>query len=257
MIVHGFRSKIFSIFLFLKLDIADGFWRVHSWNFCYVLPEINQKVEFNLDDFKIVVPHSLQMGWTESPSFFYTASETARNVAETLITINAQVHVHPLEMYCVPPKKWKDYPVNFRKNFTSQLEMYMDDFSAMSQCTSSTQLNHISRRLLHAVHFVFPPPSISKHRGLDPVSIKKLKQGEGLWEFCKIILGCLFDGIERTITLPTEKLNFIAKEIKVVYRKKATHPQTFSTARRKIATRSVWYSNEKGFIYSTAYSSEG
>ena len=149
-------------------------------------------------------------------------------------------------MYCVPPKKWKDYPVNFRKNFTSQLEMYMDDFSAMSQCTSSTQLNHISRRLLHAVHFVFPPPSISKHRGLDPVSIKKLKQGEGLWEFCKIILGCLFDGIERTITLPTEKLNLIAKELKAVYRKKVIPLQRFHQLVGKLRLASFAIPTGKG-----------
>ena len=71
------------------------------------------------------------------------------------------------------------------------------------------------------VHYVFPSPLISKHRGIDPISIKKLEQGEGLWEFRKIILGWLFDGIERKITLPTEKLTLISKEIKAVYRKKA------------------------------------
>ena len=97
----------------------------------------------------------------------------------------------------------------------------MDDFIAMSQCTSSTQLNHISRRLLHAVQSVFPPPLISKHRSLYPIFVKKLEQGEGLWEFRKIILGWLLDSIERTITLPTEKLTLISREIKAVYRKKA------------------------------------
>ena len=91
--------------------------------------------------------------------------------------------------------------VDFQKNFISQLEVYMDDFIAMPQYTSSTQLNHIYRRFLHAIHYVFPPPLISKHRGLDSILIKKLEQGEGLWEFHKIILGWLFDGIERTITL--------------------------------------------------------
>ena len=159
------------------------------------------------------------MGWTESPPFFCTASETARDVAETLITTNAHVPAHPLERYCVPPKNWKDHETDYQTNFVSQLEVYMDDFIAMSQCTSSTQLNHISRRLLHAVHCVFPPPSISKHKGLDPISIKKLEQGEGLWEFRKINLGWLFDGIERTITLPAEKLTLISREIKAVYRK--------------------------------------
>ena len=103
----------------------------------------------------------------------------------------------------------------------------MGDFIAMSQCTSSTQLNHISRRLLHAIHCVFPPPSISTHSYLDPIFITQLEQGEGLWEFRKIILGWLFDDIERTITLPTNKLTLISKEIKAVYRKKTTPLQSY------------------------------
>ena len=97
------------IFLFSKLDIADGFWRVRisekdSLNLCYVLPELNQEVEFKLDDVKIVVHHILQMGWAESFPFFCTATKTARDEADTIITINVPVPVHPLERYCVSPK---------------------------------------------------------------------------------------------------------------------------------------------------------
>ena len=184
-------------FLFSKLDIADDFWRVRisekdSWNFCYVLPDVTNQKTFNLDEVKIVVPHSLQMGWTESPPFFCMASETARDVAETLITTNAHVPVHPLERYCVPPKNWKDQETDFQSNFISQLEVYMDDFIAMSQFTSSTQLNHISRRLLHVVHCVFPPPSISKHKGLDPISIKNWNKEKDVGNSGRLsLVGCL------------------------------------------------------------------
>ena len=137
------------------------------------------------------------MGWTESPRFFYTALETAKNVADTLITANAQVPVHPLKMYCIPPtncnpKNWKDHPVDFRKDFISQLEVYMDDFIAMSQCTSSTQPNHISRRLIHAVHYVFPPPSISKYRDIDLISIKNQNEERHFGNSVRLFLvGCL------------------------------------------------------------------
>ena len=34
---------------------------------------------------KIVVPTSLQMGWIESPPYFFTMSETGRDVAEKYI----------------------------------------------------------------------------------------------------------------------------------------------------------------------------
>ena len=61
-------------FRFSKLDIKDGFSRVKvteqdSWIFCYVLPPKIINGNVSLDDIRIVVPDSLQMEWTESPSF--------------------------------------------------------------------------------------------------------------------------------------------------------------------------------------------
>ncbi len=61
-------------------DIKDGFWRLDveegaEWNFAYVLPQRTGQPIY------LVVPTSLQMRWVESPPFFCTASETARDVA--------------------------------------------------------------------------------------------------------------------------------------------------------------------------------
>ena len=47
-----------------------------EWNFSYVLPNHPGK------PIEIVVPPALQMGWALSPSFFCTASETAKDVSE-------------------------------------------------------------------------------------------------------------------------------------------------------------------------------
>jgi hypothetical protein len=60
-------------FIFSKLDIKDGFWQMRvsdedAWNFCYVLPSLKQTK--SIDDTKLVVPNSLQMGWCESPPIF-------------------------------------------------------------------------------------------------------------------------------------------------------------------------------------------
>ena len=98
------------------------------------------------------------------------------------------------------------------------------------------------------VHYVFPSPLISKHRGIDPISIKKLEQGEGLWEFRKIILGWLFDGIERKITLPTEKLTLISKEIKAVYWKKAIPLQRYQQLVVKLRHASFGIPTGKGLF---------
>jgi hypothetical protein len=52
--------------MFAKIDLSDGFWRMlvmesDKWNFAYVLPADAGEPT------KIVIPHALQMGWTESP----------------------------------------------------------------------------------------------------------------------------------------------------------------------------------------------
>ena len=65
-------------FIFAKLDIKDVFWRIvvnddDAWNFSYVLPSQNKCGD--IDNIKIVVPNSLQIGWCESPPFFCAASE--------------------------------------------------------------------------------------------------------------------------------------------------------------------------------------
>jgi hypothetical protein len=70
-------------FVFCKADIKDGFWRMvvtatNAWNFCYTLPPTEATCP--LDDIQIVVPHSLQMGWTESPPYFCSSTETARDI---------------------------------------------------------------------------------------------------------------------------------------------------------------------------------
>jgi hypothetical protein len=70
--------------LFSKLDIKDGYWRMvvppkDEWNFAYVLLKANPQEPMNL-----VIPASLQMGWTDSLAFFSSASETAHDIATTL-----------------------------------------------------------------------------------------------------------------------------------------------------------------------------
>ena len=70
--------------LLVKLDLKDGFWRLavpedDELNFCYVLPKLD-----DTEETMMVVPSALQMGWTSSPPFFCAATETGRDVAETL-----------------------------------------------------------------------------------------------------------------------------------------------------------------------------
>ena len=55
-----------------------------TWNFAYTLPSSTKLKQ--LDDIEIVVPHALQMGWSESPPCFCAATETGRDVIESYFT---------------------------------------------------------------------------------------------------------------------------------------------------------------------------
>ena len=81
--------------LFAKLDIKDGFWRMvvpegAEWNFAYVLP---QKPG---EPIRLVIPSALQMGWCESPPFFCSASETARDIAQVSLDTGAEPRTTPI-----------------------------------------------------------------------------------------------------------------------------------------------------------------
>lgn len=91
-------------FMFSKVDIKDGFWRLmvsedNAWHFCYVLPPLQGTA--TLDEIEIVVPNALQMGWCESPPLFCAATETARDVIQAL-TAAPSLPTHPLETYLIP-----------------------------------------------------------------------------------------------------------------------------------------------------------
>ena len=87
-------------FLFSKLDIKYGFWSMDvgdesAWNFCYVLPFLTPVNSIN--DIKIVVPKSLQMGCCEISPFFCYITETSRDVILKLIDIGNPLRPHPFE----------------------------------------------------------------------------------------------------------------------------------------------------------------
>jgi hypothetical protein len=71
----------------------------------------------------------------------------------------------------------------------------MDDFLATTQLSNISQLRHFSKAILHAIHDMFPPSSITNSNMPDPISITKLQE-EGIWSpVKKELLGWQFNGI--------------------------------------------------------------
>ena len=100
--------------------------------------------------------------------------------------------------------------------FLQLLEVYVDDFIQLVQSSDPAVLLHCSRALLHGIHSVFPPPAITGHNGQDPISLKKLMEGKGLWEVRKEILGWMMDGATRYIKLSETRQRAIQKERKTI-----------------------------------------
>ena len=236
--------------LFSKLDIKDGYWRMvvpeeAEWNFAYVLPKLQPD-----DPVQLVIPSSLQMGWCDSPAYFCAASETARDVAETLTNTEiGSLEQHPLEHYLIPPMQWpeQDLEQNATK-FTHLLEVYIDDFIQLAQTCDPTRLTHLSRALLHAIHAVFPPPAITGHDGEDPVSLKKLRQGEGTWDTRKEILGWVFDGARRCIELPDSKVERLTSELQQMARKRMVPRKLFEQLRGRLRHACIGIPAGKGLM---------
>ncbi|KAL7545534.1 hypothetical protein ACHAWF_008883 [Thalassiosira exigua] len=106
------------------------------------------------------------------------------------------------------------------KHFLQLLEVYVDDFIQLVQTNDEEALRHCSRAILHGIHSVFPPPEVTGHAGEDPVLLKKLLDGEGLWEVRKEVLGWVMDGATRCIELAAKKQEAILRELKTVLRRR-------------------------------------
>jgi hypothetical protein len=236
--------------LFSKLDIKDGYWRMvvpedEEWHFSYVLPK--QQTD---DDTFLVVPSSLQMGWCDSPAFFCAASETARDITEDLAKQPiGSLPAHPLEHLMLRPADWpEDSMDTYADKFAHLVEVYVDDFIQLAQTTDPIQLRHLSRAILSAIHSVFPPPCVTGHEGEDPVSIKKLKQGDGLWTTRKELLGWIFDGAKRCIELPPDKVTKLTSELHAMARKRQVRRKEFETIRGRLRHACIGIPAGKGLM---------
>lgn len=216
-------------FLFSKVDLKDGFWRMavnerDAWNFAYVLPPLDPN-----DDPVLVIPDSLQMGWSESPPFFCAATETARDVAQHTLDTAQTAEPHPMEEIMMNID-WTTIPAHDSNptdtKFLTMLEVYVDDFIAIIQSTDPAHIRKVSRHLLHAIDNVFPDQHVTGSSMGPAISTKKL-MAEGTWETRKEILGWMIDGIARTIELPEKKAQALLKSLKETYR--STRPIRLST----------------------------
>ena len=236
-------------FVFAKVDIKDGFWRLRvfddeAWNFCYVMPQ--QTLSTSIDNTQIVVPNSLQMGWCESPPLFCAVTETARDVIESLLQCS-NLPQHKFE-YQMLERAENVHRLQAAAQAVNLLEVFVDNFIAATNDTSSSNLTTFSKAILHDIHSVFLPPEVSTHQGENPISQKKMKQGDGTWQTTKEILGWIVNDTEYTIQLPPSKCEKITKLIKATQKMKACLLQTYQEITGKIQHASFAVPGGQGLL---------
>ncbi len=205
--------------LMSKLDISDGFWRLivrdaDCFNFAYVLPQREGK------PIRIVVPSAVQMGWVESPSLFCAVTESARDPAQHFIDAALPLPPHQVEA----SMSIEDVPMRGRADAPSKLlQVLVDDFCyAATQSKDGDHIPTIRQAAIHGIKALFPPPAITKHKdGKEPISVSKLKKGDGNFESKKDMIGFRFNGIKRTVHLPPEKAAAYIREIHCILRRKS------------------------------------
>jgi len=235
--------------VFAKWDIKDGFWRLvvseeDAWHFAYVLPRLNAT-----DPIQIVVPTCLQMGWCESPPLFCTASETARDVAQDLWDSETDLEPHPLEIYSIPNElNLPELTSVTSESMANLLEVYMDDFFGMLQAPTIAELHKFTRSILYGIHAVFPPPGPSEDQTDEPISVKKLKAGDGLWSTQKEILGWLFDGVSRCMQLPNDKVSKIRAHLIHISRQKMIRLGELEKLNGRLMHATIGIPNGRGLL---------
>jgi len=204
-IIHAFAEADDEAKIFMaKWDIKDGFWRIdyaagEEWNFAYVLPQEEG------EPLTLVVPTSPQMGWVDSSPYFCAATETSRDISTEYIKTEVNsLHRHKFEHYVVGAPAYTDLPESGQdpQGFWYMVEVYVDDFMSLVIPVSREQLRHVANAIMHGIHDVFPPDT---NDDKDPISEKKMKKGEGLYDIEKTLLGFDFDDNAKTMWLESAK----------------------------------------------------
>ena len=131
-------------------------------------------------------------------------------------------------------------------------EVYVDDFCCGTNNLDPTNLRHTSRAILHGIHTIFPPTKITNHKGGDPISEKKMDQGDGTWMFSKEILGWIINGQDFTIYLPTDKAKKIIKLTKTTASKPIVTLNEFQKMAGKLNHAAIGIPAGKG-LFSPIY----
>lgn len=208
----------------IKVDLADGFYRVDVR--VDDIPKLGVVFPSAASDPLVALPLVLPMGWQNSPPLFCSATETIADVANRRLLQHHQPPGHRLEHVADTPPEPLSLPVASRSTLPPSVpvpdrpdphlalarrrakawvDVYMDDFIGVAQGTPK-HLAWVRRVLFDSIDDIFRPlqPGDLAERQ-EPISVKKLAQGDAAWATSKTVLGWLLDTQSQTITLPPRR----------------------------------------------------
>jgi len=216
---------------FVKIDLSDGFHQIFVR--AADIPKLGVSFPaLSGEEPLAAFPLSLPMGWTESPPCFCAFTETIADVANSRILKWRHSPLHHLtkDANSVPalPEPFPDVPhhgtvpttsaprsrnplLPNRTRILATVDVFVDDFIGAAQ-GSAQRLNRICRTLMHSIDDVLRPvDSLDPELRKQPISVKKLRQGDACWSTVKKVLGWIIDSAAMTITLPKRRLDRLAE----------------------------------------------
>jgi hypothetical protein len=133
---------------------------------------------------------------------------------------------------------------------TKLLQVYTDNFCKVTM--HSLDRSHVPMirwAAIHGVHTVFLELAVTGHQnGKDPLSKKKLEQGDGNFVSTKDMIGFMFDGIKRTIQLPLVKVKAYICETHCILHWKSVPLKDLQTLVGKLHHASIILPAARGFF---------
>ena len=209
-----------------KTDMSDGFYRDGlAPDDCPKLGVVFPSRSTDTEPL-VAIPLVLPMGWSESPPGFSAITETITDVAnDRLQDCTYQPATHHLDdlaaavvlptpshspepqvsdLVSVQVPRERDPSLPHSPTPLQYVDVFVDDFCSFAQ---RPFLRRVRRTLLHAIDDIIRPldESDSPFRR-EPVSLKKLKQGDCTWSTVKLVLGWVIDTLSMTIHLPPHRV---------------------------------------------------
>ena len=214
----------------MKLDLANGFYRVPLCDSDIPLLGVAFPVAPGEPPL-VAMPLVLPMGWTESPPYFCSATETIADLANDVAHSTWSPPPHPLEVAAatapvaetaltltvpappsphLPLQRPVPVPTSVRarrhRRPLRYADVFIDDEILVAQGDPAS-LNAFRRKLLHLNDRVFRPNDATDDPSTrrEPISLTKLGKGDACWATRKLVLGWLIDTLQGTLELPPHR----------------------------------------------------